>query len=126
MLEAVATEKAPKALGPYSQAVKKGNSLYCSGQIGLNPETNKLAEGVEGQAAQALNNLAAVLQQAKFAKNDVVKMTVFMTDMSNFQSVNQVYADFFKDNEVLPARSAVAVRELPANALVEMEAVAQK
>lgn len=126
MLEAIATKQAPQALGPYSQAVKCQQTLYCSGQIGLNPATNQLAEGVEQQAAQALANLAQVLKAADFTKNDVVKLTVFMTDMQNFQVVNQVYAEFFKDNQCLPARSAVAVRELPANALVEVEAIAQK
>ncbi|WP_395320275.1 RidA family protein [Fructilactobacillus frigidiflavus] len=126
MLEAIATRKAPQALGPYSQAVRCQQTLYCSGQIGLNPMTNQLAVGVEQQAAQALANLEQVLQAADFTKNEVVKVTVFMTDMQNFQVVNQVYASFFEKNQCLPARSAVAVRELPANALVEVEAIAQK
>lgn len=126
MLEAIATKQAPQALGPYSQAVRCQQTLYCSGQIGLNPMTKQLAVGVEQQAAQALANLEQVLQAAYFTKNEVVKVTVFMTDMQNFQVVNQVYASFFEKNQCLPARSAVAVRELPAHALVEVEAIAQK
>lgn len=123
--EVVATPNAPKALGPYSQAVKVGETLYCSGQIGLDPRTGALvADDVVEQAKQALRNLKAVLKQAQVS--DVVKVTVFMTNIADFQKVNEVYAEFFKESQNLPARSAVGVKALPAKALVEIEAVAVK
>lgn len=126
MNQVIATTKAPSALGPYSQAVKCGNTVYCSGQIGLNPGTGELASGVQNQAKQALSNLKAVLKKAGFAPAEIVKVTIFMTEIANFQLVNQVYGEFFADSKVLPARSAVGIQALPAGALVEIEAIAEK
>lgn len=128
MNKEVKTPKAPKALGPYSQAVKSGKILFCSGQIGINPETGKLVSdsSVKEQAAQALNNLKEVLEAAQLTPQNVVKVTVFMTDITDFKIVNETYANFFADNKCLPARSAVGVQALPAGALVEIEAIARK
>ncbi|MFT9406191.1 RidA family protein [Lentilactobacillus hilgardii] len=128
MNEEVKTNRAPKALGPYAQAVKSGKTLYCSGQIGINPMKGKLVSdsNVEEQAVQALNNLKEVLEAAQMTPKDVVKVTVFMTNIADFKAVNEIYANFFADNECLPARSAVGVQALPAGALVEVEAVARK
>ncbi|MFT9098681.1 RidA family protein [Liquorilactobacillus sp.] len=128
MNKEVKTKKAPKALGPYSQAVKNGKVLYCSGQIGINPMTGKFVSdlSVEEQAVQALNNLKEVLGAAQMTPKDVVKVMVFMTNIADFKAVNEIYANFFADNECLPARSAVGVQALPAGALVEVEAIARK
>ncbi|MFT9451177.1 RidA family protein [Liquorilactobacillus ghanensis] len=126
MKKAVATKQAPQALGPYSQAVVCGKMVYCSGQIGLDPKTNQLAKEVDQQAKQALHNLKAVLTAAGTTPADVVKVTVFMTNIEDFQLVNQIYSQFFVDQQCLPARSAVGVQALPAGALVEIEAIAQK
>ncbi|MHA8138027.1 Rid family detoxifying hydrolase [Lactobacillaceae bacterium Scapto_B20] len=126
MNQSVSTNDAPAALGPYSQAVTFGNTVYCSGQVGLNPQTKEFAHGVENQARQVLKNLKAVLKAADCTPNDVVKVTIFMTNVDDFKLVNEIYAEFFADNECLPARSAVGVASLPAGALIEMEAIAQK
>jgi len=122
-LEAVSTEAAPKAIGPYSQAVYCGNFLFCSGQLGLNASDGELVSGgVAQQADRALRNLAAVLQAASLGLGDVVKTTVFLTTMDDFAPMNQVYAEYFTG--VLPARSTIAVAALPKDALVEIEAIA--
>ena len=118
------TDRAPAAVGPYSQAIQAGNTLYTSGQLGLIPETGALPEGVEAQAEQALANLGAILEEAGFAKTDVVKTTVFIKDMNDFAAVNRIYAAFFGDHK--PARSCVEVARLPKDGLVEVEAVAVK
>ena len=123
MREAIHTEKAPKPVGPYSQAIRVAPFLYTAGQVGIIPEAGHLAEGgVQAQAEQALINLKHVIETAGGKMQDVVKTTVFLTTMDDFQSVNEVYARFFP--EVHPARSAVAVTGLPVGALVEIEAVA--
>ena len=118
------TDRAPAAVGPYSQAIQAGNTLYTSGQLGLIPETGALPEGVEAQAEQALANLGAILEEAGFAKTDVVKTTVFIKDMNDFAAVNRIYAAFFGGHK--PARSCVEVARLPKDGLVEVEAVAVK
>lgn len=118
------TGKAPAAVGPYSQAIRVGNMLFTSGQLGLVPDTGALPEGVEAQAAQALENLGAILAEAGFDKTDVVKTTVFIRDMNDFAAVNRLYAGFFGDHK--PARSCVEVARLPKDGLVEIEAVAVK
>ncbi len=120
----IATDKAPEALGPYVQAVKAGTLLFASGQLGLNPETGKLAEGVEAQTRQSLLNLTAVLKEAGYDISDVVKTTVYVDDMNDFARVNAVYEEFF--NEWKPARSCVEVGKLPKNALVEIDIIAAK
>ena len=120
MSKVIFTEKAPAAVGPYSQAIKEGNVVYCSGQIPLVPETGALVEGdIKAQATQALKNVKAVLTEAEADVTNVVKTTVYLVDMADFAAVNEVYADFFGDHK--PARSCVAVKELPKGARVEVE-----
>ncbi|MCI1633744.1 MAG: Rid family detoxifying hydrolase [Liquorilactobacillus nagelii] len=126
MKQALTTSQAPTALGAYSQATVCGPMVYCSGQIGLDPKTKQLANGVQQQAQQALHNLKEVLAAAELTPAAIVKVTVFMTNIADFQEVNQVYADFFAGQQCLPARSAVGIQALPAGALVEIEAIAQK
>ena len=120
MGEVIFTDKAPAAVGTYSQAIKVGNVVYCSGQVPLVPETGLLIEGdIKAQAGQALKNVKAVLDEIGADVTNVVKTTVFILDMEDFGPVNEVYADFFGDHK--PARSCVAVAELPKGARVEVE-----
>lgn len=126
----VATTDAPAAVGPYSQAVSTGDgagaAVYLSGQIPLDPRTGQLVEGgVQAQAEQVLRNLQAVLAAAGLGLGDVVKTTVLLADINDFQAVNEVYARYFT-GPVLPARAAYAVAALPLGARVEIEAVAQR
>jgi 2-iminobutanoate/2-iminopropanoate deaminase len=121
--QAVSSDKAPKALGPYSQAVRSGNLLFLSGQVGIDPQTGKLAEGgVEAQAHQVFKNMAAVLAAAGADFGCLLKTTVFLKDMTHFKTVNEIYAGHIP--QPYPARSAVAVRDLPLGAEVEIEAIA--
>lgn len=123
MKSVVFSADAPAAIGPYSQAVKAGNVLYLSGQIGMNPATGELvSDDVREQTARALQNMKAVLAAAGATAENVVKTTVFLTDMADFQAVNSVYAETFSSDA--PARSCVAVAALPKGAKVEVEAVA--
>ncbi len=117
------SDKAPKALGPYSQGYESNGLLFLSGQGGINPETGILAEGVQAQTVQAIQNLQAVLQSAGSDLSRVIKTTCFLTDMNDFKAFNEVYAQYFTSN---PSRSCVAVKELPANFLVEIEVIAEK
>lgn len=120
---AIHSEQAPKALGPYSQAVRWGNILFVSGQVGIDPVTGKLVEGgVEAQAQQVFRNLAAVLAAAGINFRRLLKTTVFLKDMAHFKIVNEVYAS--QVPPPFPARAAVAVAELPLGAAVEIEAIA--
>lgn len=124
-MKAISTKKAPGAIGPYSQAIEAGDFVYTSGQLGLDPATGAFPEGgVKEQARQSLLNVKAILEEAGTSMSNVVKTTVFMADMSDFAEMNSVYAEFF--TEPYPARSAVAVKTLPKNALVEIEVVAKK
>ena len=121
--ERVATSAAPAAIGPYSQAITSGDFVFASGQVALDPATGQLIDGdVRAQTQRALENLAAVLDAAGSSLAQVVKTTVFLTTMSNFAAMNEVYAGYFTGDP--PARSTVAVAELPRNALVEVEAIA--
>lgn len=120
----IATEKAPGAIGPYSQAIDCGPFVYASGQIPLNPETGEMAEGITAQTRQSLANVKAILEAAGLTMANVVKTTVFLADMNDFAAMNEVYAQAFE--APFPARSAVAVRTLPKNALVEIEVIAAK
>jgi 2-iminobutanoate/2-iminopropanoate deaminase len=121
--QVISTPKAPKAIGPYSQAIRTGDFVFAAGQTGLDPSTMELvAGGVEAQARQVLTNLRHVLEAAGSGFNRVVKTTVFLTDMANFAAMNAVYMEFFPENP--PARSTVAVAGLPKGGLVEIEAVA--
>ena len=119
----VSTEKAPKAIGPYSQAIRTGNLVFTAGQIGLVPATMEIIEGgVEAQARQALTNLKHVLEAADSGLNFVVKTTVFLQSMGDFAAMNSVYQEFFPENP--PARTTVAAAGLPKGALVEIECIA--
>ena len=122
-MEIIHTEQAPAAIGPYSQAVRAGDMLFTSGQLGLNPETGVLAEGVRAQADQALKNLGAILHEAGLDYKDVIKTVVFIKNMADFKTVNEVYAQYFTAN--YPARSCVEVAALPMGGLVEVECVAR-
>lgn len=117
------TDKAPKAIGPYSQAIRTGALVYTAGQVGINPATGELVEGgIEAQTRQVLSNLKNVLEASDSGLNFVVKTTVFLKDMNDFAKMNTIYAEFFSENP--PARSTIAVAGLPKGALVEIEAVA--
>ena len=121
--QVVSSSQAPKALGPYSQAVRWGNILFVSGQVGIDPETGSLVQGgVEAQARQVFKNLAAVLAAAEINFRRLLKTTVFLKDMSHFKAVNEIYAA--EVPPPYPARAAVAVKDLPLGAEVEIEAIA--
>ena len=124
MKKIIYTKNAPEPVGPYSQAILLGNTLYCSGQIAINPETNEfLNENIEIQTEQVMKNIKAVLDEAGFDFQDVIKTTCFLSDMNNFAKFNEIYAKYFISK---PARSCVAVKTLPKNALVEVEVIAEK
>jgi len=119
----IQTEKAPKAIGPYSQAIRAGNLIYTSGQIPIDPKTGNFVEGGIGpQTRQVLENLTAVLQAAGSSLAKVVKATVFLRQMNDFVAMNEIYGEFFGATK--PARSTVAVAELPRGALIEIDLVA--
>ncbi len=119
----ISTESAPKAIGPYSQAIRAGEFIFCAGQAGLDPATGNLVSGgIEPETRRVLQNLAAVLQAAGSSMSRVVKTTVFLTDMNEFAKMNAVYAEFFPSNP--PARSTVQVSRLPKDACVEIEVIA--
>ena len=123
MSEAVRSDAAPAPIGPYSQAVRSGREVFCSGQVALDPETGELAGGgVAAQTRQALENLCAVLAAAGLSFADVVKTTILLIDMNDFTAVNEVYAEYV--GETKPARSTVAVAGLPNGARVEIDAIA--
>ena len=123
MKKVIATVEAPKAVGPYSQAIASGSLLFCAGQIPLNPATGELVQGDAAiQARQVLENLGGVLRANQMTFDNVVKTTVFLTDLADFGAMNEVYASFF--TEPFPARSTVQVAGLPKGARVEIEAVA--
>lgn len=117
----ISTEHAPAAIGPYSQAVRVDNTVYMSGQIPLNPTTMEMAEGFEQQTVQVFENLKAVAEAAGGSLNDIVKLNIFLTDLSNFAVLNDVMARYF--SAPYPARAAIGVASLPRDASVEMEAV---
>lgn len=119
---AISSDAAPAALGPYSAGIKAGGMVFLSGQLGLDPKTGRLADGVVAQAEQSLENIEALLAAAGAALDNVVKTTVFLADIADFTAVNEVYASKFP--EPYPARSAVQVGALPAGALVEIEVIA--
>ena len=122
-LKTVFTDKAPAAIGPYSQAVQVGNLLFCSGAIALDPVTGEVvAGGVREQTEQVMKNISAVLQAAGVVFDDVVKSTIFLVDMNDFAVVNEIYGRFFSSHK--PARSTVAVQGLPRGVLVEIEITA--
>ena len=119
----IQTEKTPKAIGPYSQAIHAGNFLFLSGQIPLDPKTGELVKGdLREQTKQVLENLRGVLESEKLEMKDVVKVTIFLKDIGNFNQVNEVYATYFPSSP--PARSTVGVAKLPRDAEIEIEAIA--
>ncbi len=120
----IATQKAPGAIGPYSQAIEIGNMVFTSGQIPIDPTTGQMPEGIEAQTRQSLTNVKNILEAAGLSLDHVVKTTVFLADMALFAEMNAVYAEFFQ--APYPARSAVAVREIPKGALVEIETIAMR
>jgi len=123
--EIIKSPDAPKAIGPYSQAVKVGNTLYCSGQIAIDPQTGELVtESIEAETKQVLDNLGAVLKEAGIDFSNVVRATVFMSDIENYGKINGVYAKYFTDNP--PARAAVQVANLPKYVNVEISCIAAK
>ena len=122
-MEVIATTNAPKALGPYSQAIKAGNTIYVSGQIPLIPETMEIiSDDVQEQTKQSLENVKAVLEAAGATLNDVVKASVFIKDMNDFAKINEIYATYFTENK--PARACVEVARLPKDVKVEIEVIA--
>ncbi len=124
-MEFIKTDKAPQAVGPYSQAVKVGNFLFISGQIAINPETGRLeGETVAEQTERVLKNIEEILREAGFSLKDVVKTTVYLKNIKDFAEMNGVYAKFFGEHK--PARATVEVSNLPLGALVEIEAIAVK
>ena len=124
-MNVISTNKAPQAIGPYSQAIFKNGFLFASGQIAINPSTGNLVEGgIESQTDQVMKNIGEILSAANLTYSDVVKTTVFITDMGSFPLINAIYGEYFKSNP--PARSCVAVSALPKGALIEVEIVASK
>jgi 2-iminobutanoate/2-iminopropanoate deaminase len=123
MKQEISTTKAPAAIGPYSQAIKAGTFLYISGQLPI--REGKLAEGIEAQTEASLANIDGILEEAGCCRKDVVKTTIFLKNLKDFETVNAVYGRFF-DGGVFPARSTVEIARLPRDALIEIEAVACK
>lgn len=124
MKKVISTNNAPGAIGPYSQAIDCGSFVFISGQIPVNPATGEIPEGITAQAKQSMANVKAILAEAGLTMDNVVKTTVFLADMSLFAPMNEVYAEAF--TAPYPARSAVAVRELPKQVLLEVEVIAAK
>ncbi|MEY2195343.1 RidA family protein [Neobacillus sp. BF23-41] len=120
--EVISTKNAPGAIGPYSQAIKKGNTIFVSGQLPVNPQTGEIPEDIKEQTKQSLNNVKEILAAAEASLEDVVKTTVFLKDLANFTDVNEVYGEFFTEN--YPARCCVEVSRLPKDAGVEIEVIA--
>jgi reactive intermediate/imine deaminase len=124
MKKAIQSKGAPAAIGTYSQAVRAGDTVYLSGQIGLDPETMQMAEGIEAQTHRVFRNLSAVADAAGMSLDDAVRMTVYLTDLAHFARVNEIMAQYVR--EPYPARAAVGVSGLPRGALVEVDAILHK
>ena len=125
MNEKIATQNAPQAIGPYSQAIRSGNFLFVSGQIAIDPQTATIIEGdIEAQTEQVLKNIAAIIEAAGMSLQDVVKCTCFLKDMNDFVKFNGIYENYF--GEILPARETVEVSRLPKDVLVEVSAICGK
>lgn len=125
MKTVIATTNAPSAIGPYSQAISVNGMVYTSGQLGIDPATGIIPEGIVAQTRQSLTNVKAILEQAGLTMDHVIKTTVFLSDMNNFVPMNEVYAEFFTEGSY-PSRSAVEVARLPKDAMVEIEVIAVK
>lgn len=125
MKKIIQTDKAPAAVGPYSQAVEVNGMLYVSGQVPLDPDTGSIVEGgIREQTEQVMKNIGVILDAAGYVFEDVVKSTCLLSDMANFKSMNEVYAGYYSENQ--PARAAFAVKELPLGVLIEIETIATK
>lgn len=124
MKKVITTEKAPKAIGPYSQAIEANGTIYISGQIGIDPKTGILVEGIEKQTEQVLKNIGAILEAAGCNYQNVVKCTVSLDNLDNFKTVNEIYGRFFIEQP--PARAAYGVVKLPLGSLIEIETIAIK
>ena len=124
MKKIISTDKAPAAIGPYSQAIEVNGMVYTSGVIPVNPATGEIPEGIDAQADQAIGNLCALLKEAGTSADNVIKTTVFIKEMDDFAKVNAVYAKYFEKD--CPARSCVEVARLPQDVLIEIEAIAVK
>lgn len=122
--EIISTKKAPSAIGPYSQGMIVGDYIFTSGQIPLNPENGQLVTEISKATVQVMENLSAVLEAAGSSLEKVIKTIIFLQDLNDFEKVNEIYGDYFKDN--LPARSCVQVAKLPKGAIIEIEAIAIK
>ena len=123
-MKAIKTEKAPAAIGPYSQAIEANGFVYASGQLPINPQTGQFPEGIKAQTRQSLENARAILAEAGLTMANVVKTTVLLANIEDFAAMNEVYAEFF--SEPFPSRSAFAVKAVPKGALVEIECIAAK
>lgn len=119
----ITTGQAPKAVGPYSQAVRSGNTLYVSGQLPIDPETGKMPKSAAEQARQSMKNIQAIVEAAGGGMETICRCGIFMTDLNEFKTVNEVYASFFEGD--YPARSTVQVAKLPLGAMVEIDAIAE-
>ncbi len=125
MKKVISTDKAPQAIGPYSQAIEINGTLYISGQVPIDPSTGKVVEGgIKEQTGQVMKNIGAILETAGYSFSDVVKSTCLMSDMANFKAMNEVYGSYYKENP--PARAAFAVKELPLGVMIEIETIAVK
>lgn len=122
MKEIISTKNAPAAIGPYSQGVKLGDLIFTSGQIPLNPITGEMPESIEEQTKQALENVKAILDAKGLSMDNIIKTTVFMTDLNDFTKMNDIYATYFNGEK--PARSAIEISKLPKGAKIEIEAIA--
>ncbi len=120
--EIITTKNAPVAVGPYSQAVRVGEMVFTSGQLGINPLNNQLVEGIENQTRQALKNIENILEATNSLLDNAIKVTVFLRDMNNFSKMNEIYGEYFTKNP--PARSCVEVSKLPKDAEIEIEVMA--
>jgi len=118
------TENAPKAIGPYSQAVEANGMLFISGQIPVNPATGTIPEGIEAQTEQVMKNIGAILKEAGYTYKDVIKSVCLLSDIANFKAMNEIYAKYYTTD--CPARAAFAVKDLPLGVLVEIETIAAK
>ena len=124
MKKIIHTDHAPKAIGPYSQAIEVNGMLFISGQIPVNPENGEIPEGIDAQTEQVMKNIGAILKEAGYGFENVVKSTCLLSDMANFKAMNEVYGKYYAVNP--PARAAFAVKALPLNVLVEIETIAVK
>jgi 2-iminobutanoate/2-iminopropanoate deaminase len=123
-IKIIETQKAPKAIGPYSQALVLEDFVFCSGQIGIDPKTSNLVQGIENQTKQILENLKNILEEAGSSLDNVIKTTIFLTNINDFQKVNEIYGQYFSSHK--PARSTVCVASLPKGALIEIEVIGYK